>query len=594
MGTVFLFFKLCTSWLLICSSQLCLARDTLKADQMIIDNGYDANLVSAGKIFELGFFTPSKIPGDSQRYLGIWYYQIQDRSEQSQKQTVVWVANRDYPVSGGNSTGVFQIAKDGNLVVVDTSGNNITYWSTNFSSNSSPKNRTLKLMDSGNLVLLDDRNLKLWQSFENPSDTFLPGMKMDTSLILTSWKSVDDPGTGNFTFKMEDNSFIILNRSKKIWESKEYGMLNFNAKFDQLDDISYEVYNLLTNFSLFIRNNNTVPMKYYDNTRMFLDSTTGVIQWVDNSVEGDSSVRWKQPKTNCLKYNVCGDFASCNVHDKCKCLPGFVDAGKGDSSLQNKIGCIRKTSISCTRNDTWAFLNLTMIKTRRPDIKVAVDHEENCASRCREMCPPCQAYSYAPLLAQRTLNSLTCWIWIHSLTTLKEGYTAGDDDRRLFVLVDKSDIEATPRTCEPCGTNIVPYPLSTGSNCGDLKYFNFRCNTSTGQLSFITTTNVSYGVLRVQPSARTFTIYYDEEPNFCEEGPNHTGNLNISSPYSITSNNLCSDHVEVSWEPPSEPVCDNFGDCHGWEHSTCSKTNKCLCNANYEWNGEHLSCIESK
>ncbi|PNX58889.1 hypothetical protein L195_g059412, partial [Trifolium pratense] len=61
----------------------------------------------------------------------------------------------------------------------------------------------------------------------------------------------------------------------------------------------------------------------------------------------------------------------------------------------------------------------------------------------------------------------------------------------------------------------------------------------------------------------------------------------------MTSNNLCSDHVEVNWEPPSEePICDNLGDCHGWKHSTCSKTNRCLCNANYEWNGEHLSCIE--
>ncbi|KAK2433463.1 G-type lectin S-receptor Serine/Threonine-kinase [Trifolium repens] len=368
-------------------------------------------------------------------------------------------------------------------------------------------------------------------------------------------------------------------------------MLNLNANFDQLDDISYDVYNLLTNFSLLIRNNKSIPVKY-DNTRLFLDST-GMIQWVDNSVEGDSSVRvrWKQPKTNCSKYNVCGDFASCNVDDKCKCLPGFVDAGKGDSSLQNNIGCIRRTSITCTRNDTWAFLNLTMIKTRRPDIKVAVDHEENCTSICRETCPPCQAYSYAPPLAQRTLNSLTCWIWNYSLTTLKEGYTAGDDDRRLFVLVDKSDIEATPRTCEPCGTNIVPYPLSTGSNCGDLAYSNFSCNMS--QLSFITN-NDSYRVTRVLPSSRTFTIYYDEGPNFCEEGSNHTGNLKVSSPYSITSNNLCSEHVEVSWEPPSEPVCDNIGDCHGWEHSTCSKTNRCLCNANYEWNGESLSCIEKR
>ncbi|GAU39217.1 hypothetical protein TSUD_270600 [Trifolium subterraneum] len=385
-------------------------------------------------------------------------------------------------------------------------------------------------MDSGNLVLLgDDRNLTLWESFENPSDTFLPGMKMDTNLKLTSWKSVDDPGSGNFSFKMaEDNRFIILNRSEIFWESEEYGRLILDPNFDQFHDISSDVINLLTNFS--------------------------VIQWEYQSGEGDLFVRWKQPKTNCSIYNVCGDFASCNDDDYelCKCLPGF-DKGKGDSSLQdNKVGCIRRTSLSRARSDTPpAFLNLTMIKTGRPDVKVMADGEENCKSTCLEKYPLCQAYSYAPL-TQRTLNPSTCWIWTHNLTTLKEDYTDGDDDRRLFALVDNSDIKPTPRTCEPCGTNIVPYPLSTGSNCGDLTYFKFSCNSSTGQLSFNTTDNVSYRVIRVVPNSRTFTIKVNSLNQYCDEGSDNTGNLKVSSPYSIIGNNFCSEHVDISWEPPSE------------------------------------------
>ncbi|WJX49850.1 hypothetical protein P8452_36235 [Trifolium repens] len=560
---------------------MCLAGDTLKVGQKIIDNENETNLVSAGKIFELGFFSAGE-----QRYLGIWYH-IPEGSEQSQKQTVVWVANRDHPVAV-DSTGVFQIAEDGNLVVVDTSSNNITYWSSNStvkdSSNSSSQNRTLKLMDSGNLVLLDDRNLKLWQSFENPSDTFLLGMKMDTNLKLTSWKSADDPGSGNFTFKMEDNRFIILNRSEIYWESEEYGMLNLRAKFDPLDDISSEVYNLLVNLK--------TQTSVLNNTRLFLDST-GVIQWVNNLLEGDSSVTWKQPRSKCLRYNVCGNFSSCNDddYDSCKCLPGFYN---GDSSLQDKLRCARIKSPSCTGNDT-VFLNLTMIKTGRPDKKFNVETEENCTSICLGRCPQCQAYSYAPPSTDRQRSDIAsnCWIWTHDLTTLKEDYTyPRDDGRRLFVLVDKSDIEATPRTCEPCGTNTVPYPLSTGSNCGDLKYFNFRCNTSTGQLNFTTNNKVSYKVIRVKPISRAFTIH-NEDNSFiqnCGDGSNRTGNLKVSSPYHI--DNSCSDQVEVSWEPPSEePVCDNSDDCHGWRNSTCSK-GRCLCNANYHWSGEFLNCIK--
>jgi hypothetical protein len=60
-------------------------------------------------------------------------------------------------------------------------------------------------MDSGNLVLRDEQYvMTLWESFQNPADTFLPGMKMDEELTLTSWIGDDgDPGTGNFTFKQD-------------------------------------------------------------------------------------------------------------------------------------------------------------------------------------------------------------------------------------------------------------------------------------------------------------------------------------------------------------------------------------------------------
>ncbi|XP_058729576.1 G-type lectin S-receptor-like serine/threonine-protein kinase At4g03230 isoform X2 [Vicia villosa] len=598
MRTVFLFFNLYTCWLLICSSQLCLAGDTLSAGKNITG---DETIVSSRKVFELGFFTPSINGGGLESFLGIWYH-IQDRSrEQPQKPTVVWVANRDKPIAF-NATGVFKIAEDGNLVVEDTSGNNNTYWSSNFkskvkfSSNSSPKNKTMKLLDSGNLVLYDDENMvvKLWESFENPTDTFLPGMKMDRNLKLTSWKGDDDPGSGNFSFKMErigDTRFVIMNRDQIYWESEEYGTLNFQVNNHESEDISSVVYSLLTNLSLPILNN----------TRLLLNST-GVIQWVDNSLQGESLVRWKQPNTKCLTYNVCGNFASCNDNDKvCKCLPGFNTDLLTDSSLPDKAGCTRRKSAPCTTNDT-VFLNLNMIKTGRPDIKFAVEYEESCKNKCLEMCPQCQAYSYAPLPTdrRRTFNPSNCWIWTHNLTTLKEDYTNWDPNRRLIVLVDKSDIATTPRTCEPCGSNPVPYPLSTGPNCGDPTYFNFRCNPSMGQLSFTndTTSNnisVNYRVIRVAPSSKTFTIYNEDNTfnQYCGEGSQYKGSLKISPPFRISSDNLCYEQVVISWNPPSEePICDNSADCHGWNHSTCSKGNRCLCNANYYWSGESLNCTE--
>ncbi|XP_030932697.1 G-type lectin S-receptor-like serine/threonine-protein kinase At4g03230 [Quercus lobata] len=127
------------------SGVYCSARDILKHGEWIIDNG--STLVSAGEKFELGFFTPSK-GSSSKRFIGIWY------RNWGGQQAVVWVANGDNPILYG-STGMFGIAEDGNVKVLDISSSGKEYWSTNLNKASST-NRTVKLMDSGNLVLSDD------------------------------------------------------------------------------------------------------------------------------------------------------------------------------------------------------------------------------------------------------------------------------------------------------------------------------------------------------------------------------------------------------------------------------------------------------
>ncbi|KAK4745335.1 hypothetical protein SAY87_011647 [Trapa incisa] len=97
-------------------------------------------------------------------HLGIWY--LDDRH------TVVWVANRDSPVSNGEN-GVFSFQVNGNLDVMSKDG--VTQWSTKLKAAKASYNRTVKLMDTGNLVLLeisrDGGLITLWQSFDEPADT---------------------------------------------------------------------------------------------------------------------------------------------------------------------------------------------------------------------------------------------------------------------------------------------------------------------------------------------------------------------------------------------------------------------------------------
>ena len=60
------------------------------------------------------------------------------------------------------------------------------------------RNPIVQLLDSGNLVLREENEDNyLWQSFDYPSDTWLPGMKLGWDLrtglerCLTEWKSLE-------------------------------------------------------------------------------------------------------------------------------------------------------------------------------------------------------------------------------------------------------------------------------------------------------------------------------------------------------------------------------------------------------------------
>ncbi|XP_010543926.1 PREDICTED: receptor-like serine/threonine-protein kinase SD1-8 [Tarenaya hassleriana] len=183
-------------------------------------------LVSPGGVFELGFFKPS----DSRNswYLGIWYKTIP-------KRTYVWVANRDNPLS--NSSGTLKIS-DRNLALFDQADNPV--WSTNLTGE--VKSPVAELLDNGNFVFRDSENNNpdefLWQSFDHPTDTLLPEMKLGWDLrtgfdrYITSWRSPDDPSTGDFLFKLESRGFpeiFLWNRDSRVYRSGPWHGVRFSG-----------------------------------------------------------------------------------------------------------------------------------------------------------------------------------------------------------------------------------------------------------------------------------------------------------------------------------------------------------------------------
>ncbi|PON66930.1 S-receptor-like serine/threonine-protein kinase [Trema orientale] len=430
---------LLTTFLLSFSFSICYSGDTMTVKNSIRDSQEGA-LVSAGERFQLGFFTAGG-GSPNRRYLGIWYYGSRT------PRTVVWVANRDKPLL--NRNGVFVVSDEGELKLTDE--NNNILWSADVGTGVTSVKRKATLMDSGNLVLSEQvldvqgnvSEIVRWQSFDNPTDTFLPGMKMVEDMKLTSWISPIDPAPGNFTFQLDtergEDQYIIQRGelNAPYWKSQTLGNL---FSFDEISPLTSF---LLSNFSRRRHDSTTTgsgiyrgakqlitfsKQSDYSNTRMMM-SFNGQIQFLQwDTVVSNWSVVRSEPSEPCHVFEVCGDFSICNNENAilCKCLPGFLP--KHQSSWDSgdfKDGCERRSDQLCSKENVNIdnFLNLKQIKVGKHGSKIDAKSGEQCKDKCLKDCR-CDAYLHDNDTYNRTH---ICWTWLDGLDNVQEYTSDGLD-----------------------------------------------------------------------------------------------------------------------------------------------------------------------
>ena len=127
--------------------------------------------------------------------------------------TVVWIANRDNPVSPNATLNLIYpsrqiILQDRTSISTNMNGssnhNSINADSSTSVVWSSPAGVYSVLMNStGNLVMQDDRNSTLWQSYDYPTDVMVTGQILRPNHTVTARLSLDDVSTGHYTLKEE-------------------------------------------------------------------------------------------------------------------------------------------------------------------------------------------------------------------------------------------------------------------------------------------------------------------------------------------------------------------------------------------------------
>ncbi|CAA6658375.1 unnamed protein product [Spirodela intermedia] len=410
-------------------------------------SGLNQTIVSAGRIFALGFFSPGNSSGDW--YAGIWYNNLPTK-------TVVWVANREAP--SGTRRRRHRRHQEGNLAVRDGRGRSL--WSTNLTRD--PDNSTAS--GGGG-----SPGLRQPPSITHPHPP--PGMKLRLNFTsgeatrLRSWRRRRRSSAGDFVFTLEGRWGLepyVFKGEEIHWRGPMWlGIPLFPL---QLGDVN----------SRYLQSVYATDQEIYYNYSM-IDSSLLVRYVLDHSgtysfrVWDDGAAAWNSigttPTRPCDFFNLCGGAASCDSSGQsplCRCLNGFDPSAPEEWAKGNFTGgCVRRRRLLCDGTDRYTKIGGLKLPDR---YSVAWNLSlSQCEASCSAACN-CSAFSHTNF-STFNLTGSRCLTWFGDMVDLVQIPLLSQD---LYVRLSAAQLDGDPPADDsPSGKNQVirialPIAVSTG------------------------------------------------------------------------------------------------------------------------------------
>ncbi|KAE8769433.1 G-type lectin S-receptor-like serine/threonine-protein kinase SD2-5 [Hordeum vulgare] len=330
---------------------------------------------------------------------------------------VVWSANRARPVSE-NAT--VELTSGGELVLRDADGSLV--WSTG---RSGRPVAGMVITNIGNLVLFDLMNATVWQSFDHPTDTLVPGqslvegMRLTASTSATNWTenqlyvSVGQDGLYAYVASAPPQLYYMLtsNEEKTGNEITKVTFLNsslcifLNSTYPDPNSISWPT----TTSSQFIRleSDGHLRMHEWD----MAEETWPAVEEVTKPKFGD-----------CGFPTVCGEYGICTGR-KCTCpLQDNNSSGyfKPIGDPKDNLGCTPLTPISCKEMQHHQFLTLDEVSYFDVNHSfVNATNQDDCKQACLKNCS-CRAVNFRSYFEQTETDGHCFWVTkVFSLQSIK-------------------------------------------------------------------------------------------------------------------------------------------------------------------------------
>ncbi|KAE9456688.1 hypothetical protein C3L33_11410, partial [Rhododendron williamsianum] len=155
--------------------------------------------------------------------------------------TITWSANRNAPVSRAGTmtlsvTGIVVADEDGSLIWSTPTLNSLV-WS-------------LQLTEAGDLMLLDQSDAILWESFNHPTDTIVMGQKLPVGGFLSSAVSSSDLSVGSYSLSITASDALLQ------WQNLTYWTLSMNTVANSISSYPVVQYMAVNQTGLYLFSNN--------------------------------------------------------------------------------------------------------------------------------------------------------------------------------------------------------------------------------------------------------------------------------------------------------------------------------------------------
>ena len=139
--------------------------------------------------------------------------------------TIVWMANRNHPVS--SETALVYALPSRQFILRDRGTaddpSSTILWS-------SPEGVfSVEMNATGNLIMRDARHSALWQSFEHPLDIMVAGQSLRAHQTLVSRVSSEDVSAGRYTLKVEPGGVVFYATLDEQQKNVPYELLTYSG-----------------------------------------------------------------------------------------------------------------------------------------------------------------------------------------------------------------------------------------------------------------------------------------------------------------------------------------------------------------------------